>query len=215
MDLKIANVTNLDDVIGEAASVVVDTEFSRLPYEGESVSEWSASVELLSIGATRLVPVGAGDFYGVVDHGTAGPWSCSEFTRSHVLPHLLAGCSPGAEPTARLAHRFTRWLGLDEGPVALIVDHAFDVYLVSRLFSPLAQATIVLVSELHGLPDEYWRQPRRRRHHALHDAQATADALRERLARIPITEAGALSTAGLVSGAKQRHNSCLQKGVTL
>lgn len=158
--------------------LVVDTEFTRLPFEKEAIWDWAGKVQPLSVAivamnSTQEPPL----IYAVLPLNPAGLGQRVPFIDEVVLPALEA-----AEPTHRCRNEaelgvaiseFLGWRRRVSGkPPLLAVDWIGDAYLVSRLIRGAPQWLLLEgVAEIswalgNGFPEGDTR------HNALHDAQA-------------------------------------------
>lgn len=158
--------------------LVLDTEFSRLPFQTEAMRDWANRVEILSVAIacldTTQTPTG---FYAVRNLNRSVIKKCSGFVRQEVLPHLEAA-SPSVsfnEPT-KLKREIRSFLAKRQAtsgkPVAIAVDWRGDHLLMNAMFPE--GTSFVLLEGL--LPVEQAMQSFFTadycRHNAYHDALA-------------------------------------------
>lgn len=158
--------------------LVLDTEFSRLPFQTEAMSDWANRVELLSVAIACLDATQSPScLYAVRNLDRSVTGKCSDFVRQEVLPHLEA-----ASPSIRFNERTSLKRGISSflakrkttagKPVAIAVDWTGDCLLMKSLFPkgtsflllegllPVEQAMRTFFTEDYS------------RHNAYHDALA-------------------------------------------
>lgn len=156
--------------------LVVDTEFTRLPYDGEAIAQWARSAELLSIALAPLPGAATAPFYATRRIDGLLRRRCSAFVIEQVIPALgAASARPFQAGTSEIAAALDAWLA--HRPARLVVDWPGDAYLVEALTGrqydwllvdaePAIEQALGADFPLHAT-----------RHNALHDAQAIARGL--------------------------------------
>lgn len=156
--------------------VTLDFEFTRLPFEGESWSDWLSQVIILSIGMAGGGPPTV-RFYAKVRWRWGLRKACDPWTAENVLPAMKEAkhaflWDEEADIPARLLEVLDFYTRRGGKPIALVSNWGGDLLLIHKLLgeaSPLLLLAEFPVDQVFaGSQEESWEGLVR--HNALHDA---------------------------------------------